>query len=318
MPTHRNAFTFDLRRLRVLRELRQRGTLAATAEALNLTPSAVSQQLAILGRDVGVPLLAPMGRGVRLTPQAEILLQHATVMDAQMERARADLAAYGQGQVGRLALGAFATAISGLVSPALGRLRRERPGLALTVLETQPPECFTHLDSGALDLVVTVDYRDGPPRNDPRYHRQDLLEDPFLLALPAGHAMAGQDGLDLRALAGQPWVIGAIRDPCVDVSMAACIDAGFSPDVQHRVNDWESVFALVAAGCGVALVPLLAVAGRDLPGLVLRRPAGSPCPSRKIYAAHRAGAEGSPLLQPVLAALAGAAIATPPGAGTGA
>jgi DNA-binding transcriptional LysR family regulator len=307
MQTHRNPFRFDLRRLRVLRELRERGTLAATAEALNLTPSAVSQQLNTLSRDVGVPLLAPMGRSVRLTPQAEILLHHATVMDAQMERARADLAAYDQGLVGQVALGAFSTAITGLVSPALGRLRRERPGLHLTVLETQPPECFTHLDTGALDLVVTVDYRDGPARNDRRYHRRDLLNDPFLLALPAGHPLADREDLDLRALAGQTWVIGAIRDPCQDVSMAACIDAGFSPDIQHRVNDWESVFALVAEGCGVALVPLLAVIGRDLPGLVLRRPAGSPCPSRKVYAAIRAGAGHSPLLGPVLEALAASA-----------
>ena len=306
---HRNAFSFDLRRLRVLRELRERGTLAATAAALNLTPSAVSQQLNILSRDVGVPLLVPLGRSVRLTPQAEILLGHAAAMDARMEQARADLAAYDQGLVGHVALGAFSTAITGLVSPALGRLRRERPGLRLTVLETQPPECFTHLDTGSLDLVVTVDYRGGPPRNDPRHHRQDLLEDPFLLALPAGHPLAGREDLDLRALAGQSWVIGAIRDPCQDVSMAACIDAGFSPDIQHRVNDWESVFALVAAGCGVALVPLLAVTGRDLPGLVLRRPAGTPRPSRKLYAAIRAGAGASPLLQPVLAALAGAAAA---------
>jgi DNA-binding transcriptional LysR family regulator len=304
---HRNTFTFDLRRLRVLRELRERGTLAATAAALNLTPSAVSQQLITLSRDVGAPLLAPMGRSVRLTPQAEILLRHATVMDAQMERARADLAACDQGLAGQVALGAFSTAIAGLVSPALGRLRRERPGLRLTVLETQPPECFTHLDTGALDLVVTVDYRGGPARKDPRYHRQDLLDDPFLLALPAGHPLAGREDLDLQALAGQTWVIGAIRDPCQDVSMAACIDAGFSPDIQHRVNDWDSVFALVAEGCGVALVPLLAVIGRELPRLALRRLAGSPSPSRKIYAAIRAGADQSPLLRPVLAALAEAA-----------
>jgi DNA-binding transcriptional LysR family regulator len=307
MESPRNAFRFDLRRLRVLRELRERGTLAATAAALNLTPSAVSQQLATLSRDVGVPLVEPTGRSVRLTSQAEVLLRHATVLDAQMERARADLAAYDQGLVGRVALGAFSTAITALVSPALGRLGRERPGLRLTVLETQPPECFTHLDTGSLDLAVTVDYRNGPARNDPRYFRQDLLSDPFLVVLPAGDPLAGQDGLDLRALAERPWIIGAIRDPCQDVSMAACIDAGFSPDIQHRVNDWESVFALVAAGCGVALVPALAVAQRTLPQLALRRPAGAPRPSRKIYAAIRAGAEQSPLLRPVLDALADAA-----------
>src|SRR5512147_343127 len=135
MESVSSAFTIDIRRLRVLRELQQRGTIGATARALHLTPSAISQQLSALGREIGVPLLAPQGRGVRLTQQAELLLEHATAIDAQLERARADLAALEEGVVGRVVIGAFGTAIAGVVAPVIERLRRERPRLRLAVRE---------------------------------------------------------------------------------------------------------------------------------------------------------------------------------------
>ena len=303
MKSHRYSFTFDFRRLRVLREFQERGTLAATAKALNLTPSAISQQIASLSREIGVPLLEPLGRGVKLTPQADLLLSHGSVMEAQMERARTDLAAFTAGRAGHIRLGTFSTAIIGLVAPMLERLRRERPMLRLSIEETEPPECFTQLDVGDLDLVVTVDYPNGPHRTDPRYHRTDLLKDPLLVALPEHHPQASRTAIDLLSLADQPWVIGAIRDPCREVTLTACTAAGFNPDIQHRVNDWDSLFALVGAGCGVALVPELAVPPVRPAGLAFRLLAGPQRPGRNIYAAIRAGAEHSPHLVPVLEAL---------------
>jgi DNA-binding transcriptional LysR family regulator len=304
MESFSHAFTMDIRRLRVLRELRERGTVVATAEALNLTPSAVSQQIAVLAREAGVPLLAPHGRGVRLTPQALLLLEHAAAIDRQLEQARAELAAFAGGEAGKVAVGGFATAIAGLVAPALARLRRERPRLRLSVLEIEAPACFTRLDAGDLDLVITVDHHGGPRRGDPRYARTELLRDPFLAALPAGHPLAQAPEVALEALAEEPWVVGALRGPCQEVSLAACAAAGFSPDIQFQVNDWEAVAALVAAGCGVALVPRLALPGGGPEGLALRPLAGPRRPSRNLHALVRAGAERHPGLAPVLAALA--------------
>src|SRR5512140_3540528 len=165
MESPTSTFTIDVRRLRVLRELRLRGTIAATAQARALTPSAISQQLSALAREIGVPLLAPQGRGVRLTPQAELLLEHGSAIDAELERARADLAAFEDGAVGRVVVGAFATAITGLLAPALERLRHERPRLRLAILEVGA-DCYPRLDRGELDLVVTVDHRGGPARGD--------------------------------------------------------------------------------------------------------------------------------------------------------
>lgn len=307
MKSHSSDFTFDFRRLRVLREFQERGTLAATAKALNLTPSAISQQIACLSREIGVPLLEPLGRGVRLTPQADLLLSHGSVMEAQMERARTDLAAYAEGRAGHVRLGTFSTAIIGLVAPMLATLRQERPQLRLSIHETEPPECFTQLDIGDLDVVVTVDYPNGPHRSDSRYYRMDLLKDPLLAALPENHPQASRSALDLLSLAGQPWILGAIRDPCREVALTACTAAGFNPDIQHQVNDWDSLFALVGAGCGVALVPELAVPPVQPAGMVFRPLTGPHRPGRNIYAAIRAGAEQSPHLRPVLDALAASA-----------
>jgi DNA-binding transcriptional LysR family regulator len=303
MEPFSGAFTIDVRRLRVLRELRQRGTVGATAQALSLTPSAISQQLSALSREVGAPLLAPQGRGVRLTPQAQILLEHAAAVDAQLERARADLAAFEEGTVGRVAIGAFATAISGLVAPALQALRRELPRLDVSVRELEVPEAFSLLDRGDLDVVITVDYRGGPPRSDGRYARRELLDDHLLVALPARHRLASRRSVELLALSAERWIVGGTRGPCQEAGLSACAAAGFTPDVAHRVDDWSALLRLVAAGCGVGLVPLLALAGRRPDGVALRRPSGPQRPCRHLYAAVRAGAEGSPCLVPVLAAL---------------
>src|ERR1700712_3646366 len=132
-------FTIDLRRVR---ELEQRGTVAATATAMHLTPSAVSQQLAGLAREAGVPLLEKHGRGVRLTGQARVLLTHAAVVHEQLERARADLAAWDEGTIGEVGMGALPTAITSLVAPAFARLAQERPGIRLTVSNSEPSAVF--------------------------------------------------------------------------------------------------------------------------------------------------------------------------------
>lgn len=306
MESFTNAFTIDVRRLRVLRELRLRKTIGATAAALHLTPSAISQQISALSRDIGVPLLAPQGRRVRLTPQAELLLEHAAAIDAQLERARADLAAYEAGNVGRVALGAFASAITGLVAPAVERLRRERPRVRVAIREVGA-ECFPLLDRGELDLVITVDHRGGPPRGDHRYARRELLDDHLLVALPQEHPLASRAGVDLFALAGEPWIVGGTAGPCQDAGLAACAAAGFTPEVAHGVDDWGALLRLVAAGCGVGLVPELAVGAAPPAGVVLRPPAGPHRPCRHLYAAVRAGAERSPCIEPVLAALEAAA-----------
>ena len=280
-------FTIDLRRLRLLREVDRRGTVAATATALHLTPSAVSQQLAGLARELDVPLLERVGRGVRLTGQGRVLLAHADAVAAQLEMARADLLAFDAGVVGEVRIGSLASAIAAVVGPALRRLHRDRPGLRLLVREREPVSALVGLDAGDLDVVVCVDHPGGPRRDDARYDRVDLLTDVLDVLVPTDHPLAGREEVELAALARDGWVAAASDDACAQITLAACATAGFAPDVRHHTQDWDALAALVAAGAGVALIPRLAHPLRPEGLRVL--PLAGPSPARSIYAATRAG-----------------------------
>jgi DNA-binding transcriptional LysR family regulator len=295
------SFTIDLRRLHVLRMLDEHGTINATAAVLHLTPSAISQQLATLAREAGVPLLSRKGRTVALTGQARLLLYHADTLLAQLEHARADLAAYTRGAAGNVRAGAFASAITGLLVPAMAALRADRPHLTVTVTEIAAPACLSQLETGQLDLAITVDYPAGPPRADSRYHRTDLHRDPYDAALPADHPLALQPTLTLADLASQQWITAAGNGPCAEISLAAAASAGFTPRVRHRVDDYTAALALVAVGAGISLIPRLA--GIAAPPGVTVRSLGQSAPSRTIYAAVQAGAQHDPRLAAVLGAL---------------
>ena len=301
MSVYSRDFTIDPRRIRVLREVGLRGTVTAAAAGLHLTPSAVSQQIAVLSRELGVPLLEKTGRGVRLTGQARLVLAHATVVQAQFERARAELAAFADGTIGTVAVAGFSTAISGLIAPALKLLAATRPGITVTAIEMDPPDVFTRLDRGDLDIVVAVDHRGVPPHTDPHYYRVPLLADRFDVGLPADHPFAGHVDITLADLSGEIFVAAAPQSSCAEVTLAACAAAGFTPDIRHYSSDWHAVASLVAVSCGVALVPRLAQPLTE-DGFVLR-PLAGPMAARNIFAAVRAGAQDDPVLSATLEAL---------------
>ena len=298
-------FMVDWRKLRLLHELDRRGTITATAEAMYLTPSAVSQQLAALSRDVGVPLLERRGRTVVLTGQARLLLAHAEGMRELAERTRAALDAWEDGTVGYVRVGALATAIAALVGPAIVQLRRERPGLVMRVSEEEPDEVLGLLDAGELEIAVTVDYPGAPAREDARYRRVDLIADVMDAVVPADHPLAGRSSIDLADLAGDVWVGAAASDACSHIVTGICAAAGFSPDVQHYCREWDAVAALVAAGLGVALIPRSAQPLRPA-GLAVLPVAGAPA-SRLLFALVRAGTEMDPGTHAVLEALSAVA-----------
>jgi len=251
-------FTIDLRKLRLLRELDHRGTISATAAANHLTPSAVSQQIAGLSRELGVPLLERRGRGVILTGQARLLLSHADAVQQQLELARSALASWSEGTVGEVRIGSLATGIAALVAPAIARLRDERPDLVVTVSEYGGDEALELLGAGELDLIVASDFADAPTRNDARYHRIDLVTDVMDAVFPAGHPLADPNGVNLVDMAGEIWVGAQPGDACSHITAGVCSAAGFVPDTQHHCKEWDAVAALVAAGAGVALIPRLA------------------------------------------------------------
>ncbi|MCT9930389.1 LysR family transcriptional regulator [Planotetraspora sp. A-T 1434] len=239
----------DVRKLRLLRELAHRGTIAAVAEALAYTPSAVSQQLAALEREAGVPLLERTGRRVALTPAALTLVEHTEKILAVLEQATADLAASRAELTGTLRIGAFPTAVRTILSPALVALSRDHPGLELMVTELDPATVPAALRAETLDVALVQDYDYVPAEPDPALDSEPLLEETvYLAALSGGPLETRRDA---------PWIVGTPGTLCHTMTVRACQAAGFTPRVRHHADDFGTVLALVAAGQGVALVPEL-------------------------------------------------------------
>ncbi|MFF4431967.1 LysR family transcriptional regulator [Streptomyces sp. NPDC001513] len=289
---------WDIKKLRILRALAERGTVTATAEALHMTPSAVSQQLTNLARQLGVTLLEAEGRRVRLTDAAHLVLRHAEAVFAQLEAADAELAGYLAGDAGEVRVGAFSTAVPALVVPAVAALRTTRPGVEVRVREAEAAESYELLSAGGVDLALSLAAH-APTARDARFTRVTLLEDPLDVALPPGHPLAGAAGLRLADLSGDRWIYGG-SGPWSEITRTACEAAGFVPEQAHSASGWTAILAMVEAGMGVALVPRM-VSSRAS-GVAVRVLAHDR-PTRHVIAAVRRGAEAAPALSHVLAAL---------------
>ncbi|MER5983044.1 LysR substrate-binding domain-containing protein [Streptomyces sp. NPDC001787] len=295
---------WDVKKLRILRTLRDRGTVTATAGALLMTPSAVSQQLTNLAGQLGVPLLEAQGRRVRLTDAAHLVLRHAEAVFAELERADAALAGYLRGEAGEVRVGAFSTAVPALVVPAVRLLRaEERPAPDVRVREAEAAQAYELLTSGDVDLALSLAAH-APTERDPRFTLLPLLADPLDVALPADHRLARAPALRLADLASEPWIFGG-SGPWSQITTAACEAAGFVPEQAHSAAGWTAILSLVEAGMGIALIPRMASRERR-EGVVLRV-LEADRPRRHVVAAVRQGAEGGPAVARVLEALVRAA-----------
>ncbi|MGW6565601.1 LysR family transcriptional regulator [Streptomyces sp. NPDC054975] len=297
---------WDIRKLQILRTLRDRGTVTATAEALLMTPSAVSQQLTNLAKQLGVQLLEAQGRRVRLTDAAHLVLRHAEVVFAQLERADAELDGYLRGEAGQVRVAAFSTAVPALVVPAVQQLRAAHPGLDVKIREAEAAEAYELLGTGDVDLALSLAAH-APSARDPKFSRVPLLADPLDVALPAGHPLADAPGLRLADLSAEPWIFGG-SGPWSEITTAACEAAGFVPEQAHSAAGWTAILAMVEAGMGVALVPRMASAERRGERGIVMRVLSADQPRRHVVAAVRRGAEEGPAVARVLAALRQAAV----------
>jgi molybdate transport repressor ModE-like protein len=298
-------YMIDVRRLRVLRALAYHGTVAAAAHALHLTPSAVSQQLAALEREVGQPIVERRGRGLVLTGAGDVLLEHAYALFAQLERAEADVAAHGRGELGTIVVGAFPTALAAVAAPAAHALAESHPRLRVELLDVESPQCFAVLAEERIDLAISMESASAPAPDDPRFTRWPLLDDPLDAVLPAGHELAGRSSVALAALATESWVGPSPGTSCLEVTLGGCAAAGFTPRLVHRTNDFATLMTFVAANLGIALVPRLAQ-GQVPDGVAVVPLRGEP-PARRVFAATRRGGEARPIVAATLDALRAAA-----------
>jgi DNA-binding transcriptional LysR family regulator len=286
----------DVRRLRLLRELAHRGTIAAVADALSYTPSAVSQQLAALEREAGVPLLRRTGRRVALTPAGAALAEQAEAVMALLEQASATLVATKDGLTGPLRIGAFPTAVRTILPAALVALGRDHPGLELMVTELDPAAVPDALRTGRLDVALIHEYDYVPARPGPALETEPLIEETIYLASSGGPPAPGDDPVGRHRDA--PWIMASPGTLCHAMAVRACQIAGFTPRIRHHADDFATVLALVAAGQGVALVPQLAVVGA--PAAVILAPLTV---RRRTRIAYRRGTRRHPAVSACVAAL---------------
>jgi DNA-binding transcriptional LysR family regulator len=300
----------DLRRLRLLHELHARGTIAAVADAMRFTPSAVSQQLAVLEREAGLPLIERAGRGVRLTDAALVLVRHAGALLERAERAEAELAAAAAGKVaGRGRIASFQSVALRLAVPAIQALARTAPDLRCELVEAEPEQSLPALALGDVDLVLADEWQHQPHARPAAVEREDLFRDPVGVVLPADDPLARRhrDALPLAELSGAAWATGHRGTPWEEITTRSCRELGhFDPDIRHRTNDSVACLALVAHGQAVALLPRFARPEAQ-PGVAVRALAEGSI-DRTIYAATRAADAERPSVQALLAAVrAGAA-----------
>jgi DNA-binding transcriptional LysR family regulator len=306
----------DLRRLRLLRELNERGTIAAVADALQFTPSAVSQQLALLEREAGVRLLERAGRGVRLTDPALMLVDHAEALLERAALAEAELAAAAGTVMGRGRIAGFQSVALRLALPAMEALARDAPRLRCELVEAEPEQALPALALGDLDLVLGDEWQHQPWRLPAGLQSHELLKDPVQLVLPARHPAARRhpNAVPLAELAGEVWTTSHVGMSWEEMTQRTCREhGGFEPDIRHRTNDATVSLELVAHGLAVTLLPDLVLPGSH-PGIALRLVAEAAV-DRTIFAVTRAADAARPSTQALLAAVQSAATA-PPGSGS--
>ncbi len=245
----------NVARLRVLREVAERGSFSAAADALSYTQSAVSQQIAALETETGMTLLERGPRGVRLTGAGRTLVEHAEGILARLQAAEEELAALAGLRGGQLRMASFPTAGATLMPVAIAAFRASYPEVELTLAEGEPEEIAPRLRTGEFDLALLFEFDDV----EEDLKRVELLEDPLYLALPRGHRLAGKRALRLQELRGEAWVQTSQSSPCARHVVRSCHAAGFEPNVSFESDDYQTVQGLVAAGVGVALIPELAL-----------------------------------------------------------
>lgn len=277
-----NPAVLHLGRLQLLREVVRRGTVRAAAEALHISPSAVSQQLGLLAEETGLTLFERVGRHLRPTEAALRLAEHGDVIAGAIAAAEADLARLRGHLFGTLRLAAFPTAARTLLPGVMAALGRRHPNLQITLRDLEADESLVGLATDDLDLALVDEYAEAEidwPRG---IVRRLVLEDPLFLALPPDWPESG--AVRLGDLAETPWIMDAEPSHLYRVVVAACRTAGFRPAVRSHCKDYAVILALVAAGLGVAMVPGLAVRGRDV---TVRLQPFAPPAARRIVAAVR-------------------------------
>jgi DNA-binding transcriptional LysR family regulator len=239
----------ETRRLRILLELARRGSMRAVADAMSITTSTVSQQMAALAKEVGTALIEPDGRRIRLTPAGRRLAEHSVTILAAVEAARLDLDP-SAAPAGTVRVSGFATAIRRSLLPIVAELRARDSRVRMAIREHEPFEQFALLASDDIDLALMYDYNLAPATLDDTLIARRLWSVPWSLGVPTASA---DD--DFRAYAGSDWIVNSRNTADEDVVRTLASMAGFAPRVVHQADSLTLVEDLIVAGLGVGMLP---------------------------------------------------------------
>jgi DNA-binding transcriptional LysR family regulator len=294
----------DVRRLRTLREVALHGTIRAAAEALSFSPSAVSQQLSALERELGYELLERRGRSVHLTAAGRVLADRAESILAGLADAEAEArAAAGEDGPG-VRVASFASAAATIVAEAV-----RGNGLRAHIVELDPRLGLARLRAGEVDVAILWEYDYVPLRVSGPVELVPLLDDPIHVVLPRSHPAAAAPTVELADLADEPWIDSTEASSCHPFLARACLAAGFEPRVAAETNDHRTLHHWVASGVGLAVIPLLSQL--DLPASLAARPIRTSPPKRRIFAAYRSASAHDPRVRTVVERLEAAAAGRP-------
>jgi DNA-binding transcriptional LysR family regulator len=283
-----DAAMLDLRRLRLLRELKIRGTITAVAEAFSYSPSSVSQQLAQLETEAGVPLLTKSGRRVQLTPQAEVLVSHTHQLLERMELMESELVSSLTEVRGTVRLAVFQSAALGIIPQALTLLADEHPALRVEITQREPENALFEVWAREFDLVIAEQYPGHAAPREPDLDRVALCADELRLGVPAGRSIRS-----LADAAELPWVMEPRGTASRHWSEQVCRRAGFEPDVRFETADLQAHIRLIESGNAVAILPDLVWSGRE-PSVELVRLTGSP--TRTVFTSVREASKDRPTI----------------------
>ena len=290
----------EVRRLRLLRELSGRGTIAEVSDALHLSPSSISQQLSQLEREVGVPLLRKAGRRLELTPAAEVLVEHTERILSELEEAESAAVGVSGEASGTLRIAVFQSAAVAFMPRLLAELASSHPRLRVTMSQREPEEGLRETAAHEFDLVIAEQYPHHAAPRHPSLDRVPLTTDSLHLALPVdGDAFAGVQSIEQAG--GLPWVMEPHGAASRHWAEQLCRQAGFEPDVRFETDDLQAHVALIESGNAVAVLPDLMLVPRRPRARLIDLPGG---PRRSVFTSVRTSSTATPAVRACRSVLA--------------
>ncbi|GAA2588676.1 LysR family transcriptional regulator [Actinomadura fulvescens] len=288
----------DVKRLVLLRDLADYGTVTAVADIHQVTPSAVSQQLRALETETGAALLHREGRTVRLTAVGAALARQSEHVLAELERAQSIVRSLGDQVVGELRVGCFPSALVPVAAPFVAALAERHPGLRPRITQAEPEDVVPMLKRRDLDVALHYRYLHLGTPAPQGLTVAPLFDDPLCLAIPE-RLRPAVEREGPAVLRDEKWITTAAPSSCRDVTLHACHSAGFTPVIEHEYDDLAAALALVALGLGVTILPGL-LCGAPPPGVAI---VPMPGKGRTTEVLIRSGSGDHPAVAAALAVL---------------